>query len=242
MFGLMRKLISKPFADTHEKRDQMDKLVCNMVEGIPMQPTETIHLNSVTGPKTVKGHVCVGGNIFMEWPVKTATKDEYSQSSIKSASTKETIKGKPDYGDRKTTESENKKFADKVAALVDSATTIGRPVWRPHNGRDLPADAVKVFEFGKVAQVVGVYQGWHSVKYSEGGSVFDSQDSRVEFVFCGEYVRRVECKECEGGGKEIQSKTNRHSDYGLVRVETKYTGAKCPYCKGKGYTLERFKR
>lgn len=60
MFGLMRKLISKPFADTPEKRDQMDKLVCDMVDGIPMQPTEAIYLDSVTGPKTIKGEVNFG--------------------------------------------------------------------------------------------------------------------------------------------------------------------------------------
>lgn len=32
MFGLMRKLISKPFADTPEKRDQMEKLIENLVK------------------------------------------------------------------------------------------------------------------------------------------------------------------------------------------------------------------
>ena len=175
----MRKLISKPFADTPEKRDQMDKLVCDMV-----------------------------GN------------------------------SRPKF---KSNESESEKIADKVADFLDSVPE-GRQVWRLHHGIDLPSDAIKVFEFGKVAWVVDIYQGWHSVKYSEGGHVLYFPNSSVKFVFCGEYVKRIECKECWGGGKEIQTRTSRFSDHGWVMTNTTYTGAKCPYCKGKGYTLERFKR
>lgn len=159
MFGLMRKLISKPFADTPEKRDQMDKLVCDMVDGIPMQPTEAIYLDSVTGPKTAKGTINYG-----DYPPI-------------------------DYGD------------------------VEKPVWRQCFDRELPEDTVSVF-------------------------YLDDQS----FAFFGEVAKRIECRECWGGGKEVQTRTTTFSDHWWVTTNTTYTGAKCQHCKGKGYTLERFKQ
>lgn len=51
----MRKLISKPFADTPEKRDHMDKIVCNMVDGLRVNQAEAARGNSVLPTEVIKG-------------------------------------------------------------------------------------------------------------------------------------------------------------------------------------------
>lgn len=62
-----------------------------------------------------------------------------------------------------------------------------KPIWRQHNGRDLPRNAKKVIYYGEVMEVLDICQGWHIARYRCGGTVYDNQDSVVSFYHTGEY-------------------------------------------------------